>query len=157
MCKYRTRETTFFDTYQHRFNHSSSCFRLFYQLTCVNIYLERSSHLYELLLFNVYVLFGTGENFYDFLEGVVSWNTCDWLTWPSNIVDNNCVINREFGYLLHSGEQSGFEVVSQFTFTHFASLTPLFCVNIDLERLPSFIRINIGLITSHHVSGYSLN
>jgi len=73
------------------------------------------------------------------------------------MVDNNCVINREFGCLLHSGEQSGFEVVSQFIFTHFASLTPLLCVNIDLERLPYLIRINIGLITRDHVSGYSLN
>jgi len=67
------------------------------------------------------------------------------------------VINREFVCPLHFGEQSGFEVVNQFTFTHFASLTPLFCINIDLDRLPSLIRINVGLITRHHVSGYSLN
>jgi len=88
---------------------------------------------------------------------VVSWNRCDWLTWPSSIVDSTCVINREFGCPLHSGEQSGFEVVSQFTFTHFASLIPLLCVNIDLEILPSLIHVNIGLITRHRVSGYSLN
>jgi len=67
------------------------------------------------------------------------------------------VINRQFGCPLHSGEQSGFEVANQFTFTHFATITPLLCVNIDLERLPSLIHINIGLITPHHVSGYSLN
>jgi len=72
-------------------------------------------------------------------------------------VDSNCVINREFGCPLHSGVQSGFEVVSQFTFTHFASLIPLLCVSIDLEILPSLIHFNIGLITRHHVSGYSLN
>jgi len=72
-------------------------------------------------------------------------------------VDSNCVINREFGCPLHSGEQLGFEVVSQFRFTHFASLIPLLCVNIDLEILPSLIHVNIGLITRYHVSGNSLN
>jgi len=72
-------------------------------------------------------------------------------------VDSNCVINRELGCPLHSGEQSGFEGVSQFTFTHFASLIPFLCVNIDLEILPSLIHVNIGLITRHHLSGYSLN
>jgi len=72
-------------------------------------------------------------------------------------VDSNCVINREFGCPLRSSDQSGFEVVSQFTFTHFASLIHLLCVNIDLEILPSLIHVNIGLITRHHASGYSLN
>jgi len=72
-------------------------------------------------------------------------------------MDSNCVINREFGCPLHSGEQSGFKVVSQFTFTHFASLIPLLYVNTDLEILPSLIHDNIGLIIRHHVSGYSLN
>jgi len=72
-------------------------------------------------------------------------------------VDSNCVINREFGCPLRSSEQSAFEVVSQFTVTHFASLTPLLCVNIDLEILPSLIHVNIGLITRHHVSCYSYN
>jgi len=72
-------------------------------------------------------------------------------------VDSNCVINREFGCPLHSGEQSGFEGISQFTFTNFASLIPLLCVNIDLEILPSLIHVNIRLITRHHVSGYSLH
>jgi len=72
-------------------------------------------------------------------------------------VDNNCVTNREFGCPLHSCEQSGFEVVSQFTFTHFASIITLLCVNIDREILPSLIHANISLITRHHVSGYSLN
>jgi len=71
-------------------------------------------------------------------------------------VDSNCVINREYGWPLHFGEQSGFEVVSQFTFKHFASLIPLLCVNIDLEILPSLMHVNIGLIR-HHVSCYSLN
>jgi len=33
MFKYRFRETTFFDTCQHKPNHPSSCFRLFPQLT----------------------------------------------------------------------------------------------------------------------------
>jgi len=56
-----------------------------------------------------------------------------------------------------SGEQSGFEDVSQFIFTHFASLIPLLFVNIDLEILPSLIHVNIGLITCHHVLGYSLD
>jgi len=88
---------------------------------------------------------------------VVSRNRCDWLTWPSSKVDSNFVINREFIRPLHSGEQSGFEVVNQLTFTHFVSLTPLLCVNIDLDKLPSSIRINIGLPTRPHVSGYSLN
>jgi len=72
-------------------------------------------------------------------------------------VDSNCVINREFGCPLHSGVKSGFEVVIQFTFSHLASLISLLCVNIDLEILPSFIHVNIVLITRHHVSGYSLN
>jgi len=120
-------------------------------------------HLYDLLLFNVSLLLGKVKNFYiqnhryDFYGGVVSLNRCNSVTWPSSKVDSNWVINREFGYPLLSGEQSGFEVVSQFTFTHFASLTPLLCVNIDLERLPCLISINIGLLTRHHVSGYSLN
>jgi len=88
---------------------------------------------------------------------VVSLNRCDWLTWPSSKLVSNCVINIEFGCPLHYGEQSGFEVVSQFTFTHFVPLIPLLCVNIDLEILPSLIHVNIGLITRHRVSGYSLN
>jgi len=67
-------------------------------------------------------------------------------------VDSNCVVNREFGCPLHSGEQSGFDVVSQFTFTHFASLILLLCVNIDLEILHSLIHVIIVLITRHHVS-----
>jgi len=30
------------------------------------------------------------------VEGI-TWNRSDWLTWPSNKLDSNCVINREFG------------------------------------------------------------
>jgi len=63
MCKYRSWDITFFDTCQHKLNHPSSCFRLFPHLAFVNIYLERTSPLYELIVFEYLVLIGKSTTF----------------------------------------------------------------------------------------------